>query len=66
MVHNLKEAISLASMRNVLDDLGMIGATKALKVDDGNRSKGGVKLMKFWTVTNGPDEVRGNTINGGG
>lgn len=53
-------------MRNVLDDLGMIGATKALKVDDGNRSKGGVKLMKFWTVTNGPDEVRGNTINGGG
>lgn len=62
----LKEAIILASMCNVLDDLGMIGATKALKVDDGNRSKGGVKLMKFWTVTNGPDEVRGNAINGGG
>lgn len=53
-------------MCNVLDDLGMIGATKALKVDDGNRSNGGVKLLKVWTVTNGPDEVRGNTINGGG
>lgn len=62
----MEEAIVEASVGNVLDDVGAIGAIKALKVDHGNGSGGGgVELLEVWTVRNGSDEVGGYTIHGG-